>query len=126
MKSKEEVATEINAITYSFAYKKQVVDEIEQGLVSMRQACIKYSLHRQTVQRWFKKYGSFDKKLAAMGGKSPKQEIQVLRKQVKDLELEKEVLDMAIDIVSEIYGEDVRKKYLPESLINGRKAKRKS
>ena len=126
MKSKKEVATEINAITYSFAFKKQIVDEIEQGLVSIRHAFIKYSMHRQTVQRWFKKYGSFDKKLAAMGGKSPKQEILLLRKRVKDLELEKEVLDMAIDIVSEIYGEDVRKKYLPESLTNGRKAKRKS
>ena len=126
MRRKEEVVTEINANSYSYAFKKRVIDEIEQGLVSIRQACIKHNLHHQTVHRWIKKYGSFDRKLAAMGGKSAKQEIQVLRKRIKDLELEKEILDMSIDIVSEVYGEDVRKKYLPESLTNGMKAKRKS
>jgi hypothetical protein len=63
-----------------------------------------------------KKYGNFDKKLREMGGKSPRQELNELRAKLKVSQGENEVLKAIMSIIEEEYGEEVLKKYLPESL----------
>jgi hypothetical protein len=47
-----------------------------------------------------------------MGGKSPKQTIEDLKKQLKAEQYKNEVWKMAMEIVEAEYGVDVKKKYL--------------
>ena len=115
MKKKTEQLAEKESGTYSFAFKKQVIDEIENGLISMNRATHKYHLHRSTLQRWFDKFGNFEKRMYHMGTKTPKQEIIALKRKVKVLEQEKEILQIAMDILKEDFGVEIEKKYLPES-----------
>jgi transposase len=101
---------------YSYAYKMEVVESIENGNLSQNQASKHYGVHRKTISGWIKKYGNFEKKLREMGGKSPKQNIADLRAKLRVSHGENEVLKAVMSIVEEEYGEDVLKKYLPESL----------
>jgi transposase len=116
MKRKTNQSEETGNSTYSFSFKKQVIEEIQNGLITQNRACSKYGLHRSTVQRWFQKMGNFETKMLHMKKMTPKEEIHVLKRMIKTLEQEKEILNLAIDIIEEDSGIDVRKKYLPESL----------
>ena len=112
----ESPAGKITSQGYSYAFKMSVLADVENGLISMNQASIKYKISRSTIQTWIKKYGNLDKKLQQMGGKSAKQEIQELRKQIKELQWQKLILETAIEIVEDEYGMDVKKKFLPKPL----------
>jgi transposase-like protein len=101
---------------YSYAYKMEVVESIENGKLSQNQASKYYGVHRKTISGWLQKYGNFEKKLREMGGKSPKQNIADLRAKLRVAEGENEVLKAVMSIIEEEYGEEVLKKYLPESL----------
>ena len=101
---------------YSYAYKKEVIESIENGKLSQNQASKYYGVHRKTISGWLQKYGNFEKKLREMGGKSPKQNIADLRAKLRVAEGENEVLKAVMRIIEEEYGEEVLKKYLPESL----------
>jgi transposase-like protein len=102
---------------YSHAYKMEVIESIENGKLSQNQASRIYGVHRKTISGWITKYGNFEKKLREMGGKSPKQNIADLRAKLRVSESENQVLKAVMDIIGEEYGEEVLKKYLPESLI---------
>lgn len=112
----ETPAGRITSQGYSYAFKMSVLADVENGLISVNQASIKYDISRSTIQTWIKKYGNLDKKLRQMGGKSAKQEIQELRKQIKELQSQKLILETAIEIVEDEYGVDVKKKFLPKAL----------
>lgn len=101
---------------YSYAYKMEVVESIENGKLSQNQASKYFGVHRKTISGWLQKYGNFEKKLREMGGKSPKQNIADLRAKLRVSEGENEVLKAVMNIIEEEYGEEVLKKYLPESL----------
>lgn len=102
---------------YSYAYKMDVVESITNGKLSQNQASRVYGVHRKTISGWLEKYGNFEKKLREMGGKSPNQNIADLRAKLRVSERENEVLKAVMDIIGEECGEEVLKKYLPESLI---------
>lgn len=102
---------------YSYAYKMEVIESIENGKLSQNQASRIYGVHRKTISGWLQKYGNFEKKLREMGGKSPKQNIADLRAKLRVAEGENEVLKAVMSIIEDEYGEEVLKKYLPESLI---------
>ena len=102
---------------YSYGYKKEILEQIENGKLSQSQASKLYGVHRRTISRWLSKYGNFDKKLKEMGGKSPRQELAELRAKLRVSQGENEVLKAVMGIIGEEYGEEVLKKYLPESLI---------
>jgi transposase len=101
---------------YSYAYKMEVVESIENGKLSQNQASKYFGVHRKTISGWLKKYCNFEKKLREMGGKSPKQNIADLRAKLRVAEGENDVLKAVMSIIEEEYGEEVLKKYLPESL----------
>jgi len=101
---------------YSYAYKMEVVECIDNGKLSQNQASKYYGVHRKTISGWLAKYGNFEKKLKEMGGKSPKQNIADLRAKLRVSEGENEVLKAVMSIIEEEYGEEVLKKHLPESL----------
>ena len=102
---------------YSYAFKMKVIEAVENGKLSQNQASKHFGVHRKTISTWLKKYGNFEKKLKEMGGKSPKQEIADLRAKLRVSESENDVLKAVVDIIQEEYGEDILKKYIPESLI---------
>jgi transposase-like protein len=108
---------------YSYSFKKQVIEEIENGQISMNSASRKYEVSRSTLKRWFDKIGNFDKKLRSMQGKSPGEKIREMKSRIDRLEQEKEILSFAIEMISEEVGTDMLKKYLPESQESIRKRK---
>lgn len=116
MEQKESPATNVTYQGYSWGLKITIIEQVENGQISINQAAIKYGVSRSAIQKWMKRFSNLDKKLRAMGGRSPKQEIKELRKKVAKLETERDILESAIDIIEDEYGVDVRKKFLPESV----------
>ncbi len=103
---------------YSLAFKLQVVDEVEKGLLTWKQSQRKYGIQgRSTVLVWLRKHGTLDwKSKTPMKKKAPpKTYISELEKKIKRLEAEKEILNRAIDIADDILNTEIRKKYLPLS-----------
>jgi len=125
MNRKKPPAESYKYYRYSYSFKKQVIEEIENGQISMNAAALKYEVSRSTIKKWFDKMGNFDKKLRSMQGRSPKQKMLSMKTRIDRLEEEKEILSFAIDMISEEVGTDMLKKYLPESHKNIRKRKEK-
>jgi transposase-like protein len=113
-RKEESQATKITYQGYSWGLKISIIEEIENGQISINQAARKYRVSRTAIQRWMKKYGNLDKKLREMGGRSPKQEISELKKKLKKIELERDILETAIEIIEDEYGVDVKKKFLSQ------------
>lgn len=99
------------------SFKLGVVDEVEKGQLSYKEAQRKYGIQgRSTVLVWLRKHGSLDWKRNGMKGKkTPQQQIKDLEKKIKRLEAEKLILNTAIDIADEMFDTNIRKKYLPLS-----------
>jgi transposase len=101
---------------YSLAFKLQVVDEVEKGLLTYKQSQKNYGIQgRSTVLTWLRKHGSLDwkSKVPMKKKKPPKSYISELEAKIKRLEQEKVVLNRAIDIADEMMDANIRKKYLP-------------
>lgn len=104
---------------YSLAFKLQVVDEVEKGELTYKQAQAKYGIQgRSTVLTWLRKHGRLNWSLGfIMNNKNtPQQEIRELKKKIQRLEAEKAILNMAIDVADDKLGTEIRKKYLALSL----------
>ncbi len=116
---------------YSLSFKLQVVQEVEQGLLSKSQAQHKYGIQSDsTIGRWLKKYGNFDYDYTINPNmsKTPEQRILELEQQVKLLEKQKAraeflaeqadkkaiIFDMMIDVAEEEFNIPIRKKHVPE------------
>lgn len=103
---------------YSLAFKLQVVNEVEKGLLTWKQSQTKYGIQgRSTVLVWLRKHGSLDwtNKRPMKKKAPPKTYISELEAKIKRLEAEKEILNRAIDIADALLHTDIRKKYLPLS-----------
>ena len=112
---KDKVPTKITYQGYSHGFKINVLEEIENGQISTRQAAKKYGISTSGIDKWKKKYGNLDKKLRHMGGLSPQQEIERLKKQLKRAETERDILATAIEIIDDELGIDTKKKFLSSS-----------
>ena len=116
---------------YSMSFKLQVVQEVEQGLLSVSVAKRKYGIQgSHTVTTWLRKYGTFDweNQTPSNMPKSQEQKILELEQKVKLLEKQKKFLehqvdradrkavlfDMMIELAEEEFKIPIRKKYLPE------------
>lgn len=100
------------------AFKLQVVNEVEKGLLTWKQSQVKYGIQgRSTVLVWLRKHGTLDwtSKIPMKKKAPPKTYISELEKKIKRLEAEKEILNRAIDIADELLNTEIRKKYLPLS-----------
>lgn len=103
---------------YTLAFKLQVVDEVEKGELSQHAAVRKYGIQaRSTILTWLRKHGRLNwYQNSPMPKKAtPNKKIRELEKRLKQLEAEKEILNRAIDIADNMFGTDIRKKYLPLS-----------
>tara|TARA_Y100001947_G_scaffold117761_1_gene101845 strand:+ start:85 stop:519 length:435 start_codon:yes stop_codon:yes gene_type:complete len=127
---------------YSYAFKLSVVAEVESGELGIKAAARKYGIQsHSTVTNWLRKYGNFDweNKSSIKMPKSKDQKLYELQQQVKLLEkqkkeLEKQVenadkkaifFDMMIDIAEDELKIPIRKKSLPQQLIDSKLNKKK-
>ncbi len=113
---------------YSLAFKLQLVDEVEKGLLTYKQAQFKYGIQgKSTVLVWLRKHGRLDwSESTEMKKKpTPDKKIKDLERKLKRLEQEKEILNRAIDIADEQFGTEIRKKYLPLSHEASKEQERK-
>ena len=117
IESSVSVHTKRTCSDYSLAFKLGVVDEVEKGQLSYKEAQRKYGIQgRSTVLVWLRKHGSLDWQTNGMKGKkTPQQQIKELEKKIKRLEAEKLILNTAIDIADQMFDTEIRKKCLPLS-----------
>ena len=104
---------------YSYAFKKMVVDQIQNGLISKRQAGFKYLVSPSTIQNWCKTMGNNSKT------KSDKDEIKRLKAKIEELELQKALQQEVFIEVENLGGGDYVKKLLPKQLYNELQEKKK-
>jgi transposase-like protein len=126
MKKKIEPAEKYKFYRYSYSFKKQIIEELENGQLSMNQASKKYNISRSTIQKWFTKMGNLEKRIKGLQGMSPRQKLRDMNARIKRLEQEKEILSFAMEMISEEVGTDMLKKYLPESQEVIKKRKKRS
>ncbi len=101
---------------YSIAFKLQVIDDVEKGRLTYKEAQRHYGIQgRSTVLVWLRKHGSLDwNQSNPMAGKqTPNKKIRELEKRIKRLEAEKLILNTAIDVADELFDTNIRKKFLP-------------
>jgi transposase len=120
---------------YSLSFKLQIVQEIEQGRLSVSGARRMYGIQGSaTVITWLRKHGNFDweNQTPSHMPKTPEQKILELEAKVKLLEKQKAFLeqqasqadqkaiifDMMIDLAEKEYQIDIRKNSSPEQSTN--------
>lgn len=114
---------------YSEAFKKQVVQEFERGLLNKDQLQSKYRIGgKSRVLDWCRKYGKFAYYSPLQNGrpmKDPqKQRIKELEKRLKAAELKLKVYDKLIEITNRELDQNIIKKIeaeLSKSLHQGSK-----
>lgn len=116
---------------YSLSLKLQIVQEIEQGLLTVRGATDKYGVQASsTIRTWLKKYGNFDYQytISKSMPKTPEQRILELEQKVILLEKQKNraehladradkkviLFDMMIDYAEKEFNIPIRKKQEPK------------
>ena len=127
---------------YSYAFKMQVVQEVERGELGINAAQRKYGIQgNATVKTWLLKYGSLDweNKSHLTLEKSPEQKLLELEAKVRLLEkqkasLEKKledtdkkviIFDMMIEVAEQELKIPIRKKSLPQQLTGSKRNKKK-
>ena len=98
----------------SFDLKLSIIDEINNGQISINYAAKKYGISRSSINYWRKKLSNFTSKSKAM---SKNDEIKKLRERIEELEF---IKDFQQDIIADFEvttGLDIAKKSLPETLV---------
>ena len=98
-----------------FELKLLIIDQIQNGQISINHASNKYQVSRSSIQYWIKKYSTLEKK---KNGMSKKDEIKKLKEKIEELEF---VKDFQQDIIADmelITGVDMSKKSLPKTLAD--------
>jgi transposase-like protein len=104
---------------YNLGFKLAVVEQIEKGEMSYKQAQHRYGIQgRSTVLVWLRKHGKLDWKYPRLeimksptARETPAQKIKRLEKELADERLKNEILNRMIDFSDERYGTAIRKKY---------------
>lgn len=111
-----------NGRQVSFDFKLSVIDEINNGLISVNYASKKHNISRSTIDYWRKKLSNYVSKSKGM---SKEQEIKKLRERIEELEFIKDFQQDMIVEFEKITGEELSKKFLPEHLANEIQRKKK-
>jgi transposase-like protein len=114
---------------YTLAFKLAVVDEVEQGAVTYREAQNKYGIQgRSTVLTWLRKHGRMDWSTLSAGDikrggsmvkrelpMTPEQKIKALEMELKDTKLKAELFEAMLEVIRTEYGVKLPKKPLRRS-----------
>ena len=114
---------------YSLGFKLAVVNQVEKGDFTYKQAQIHYGIQgRSTVLVWLRKHGKLDWSKPIYvpnmlkSKETPAQIIKRLERQLEEEKMKNIVLNGMVDIMDKEYGAGLRKKYLSE---HSRKPKKK-
>lgn len=108
---------------YTLAFKLAVVDQVEKGQLTYKQAQRHYGIQgRSTVLVWLRKHGTLDwspKPTKPSMGKraskeTPAERIKRLERELKNEKDKNLILTKMIDIAEQEYGASIRKKYVPK------------
>ena len=109
---------------YTLAFKRAVVDQVEKGQMSYKQAQRHYGIQgRSTVLVWLRKHGKLDWKrqpsAAQIGGYmstetqpalSPEQQIKALQVQLKQANEKAKLFEAMLNVIKTEYGVRLTKK----------------
>lgn len=121
-KPKRQPCRKRNGKQVSFDFKLYVIDEINNGRISVNYASKKHNLSRSTIQYWMKKLSNYESKSKLV---NKDQEIKKLKERNEALEFIKEFQQDMIIEFEKITGEELSKKYLPEHVANEIQRKKK-
>ena len=102
-----------NGKNCSFEFKVFVIDQINNGQISLNFASKKYHVSRSTLDYWRKKLSTNSTQNKAM---SLEQELKKLRARNEELEFIKDFQQDLIANFELVTGKELSKKYLPEQL----------
>jgi len=97
----------------SFEFKTFVIDQINNGQISLNFAAKKYSISRSTIDYWRTKLSNYEAKNKTM---SLLKENKKLRERIEELEFVKDFQQDLIVEFEKVTGEELSKKFLPEHL----------
>ncbi|MFI8380508.1 transposase [Leeuwenhoekiella sp. NPDC079379] len=97
----------------SFELKLMIIDQIQNGQISVNYAAKSYNVSRSSIDYWLKKYSTLDQKKRGM---SKQDEIKKLKDKIEELEFVKEFQRDYIANLENLSGLDLAKKHLPEAL----------
>jgi transposase-like protein len=119
---KKDLCRKRNGREISFDFKLSVIDEINNGLISLNYASKKYNISRSTIEYWRSKLSNYASKSKSM---SKEQEIKKLKERIEELEFVKDFQQDMIVEFEKITGEELSKKFLPEHLAQEIQRKKK-
>jgi len=111
-----------NGKQVSFEFKIFVIEQINNGQISLNYASKKYDISRSTIDYWRKKLSNYTSKSKAM---SKEQEIKKLREENEELKF---IKDFQQDLIAEferVTGKELSKEFLPKHLANEIQKKKK-
>lgn len=111
---------------YTMAFKLAVVEQVEKGELTYKQAQAKYGIQgRTTVLKWLRKHGRQGWGRGASSAAmpinkdptplTPEQQIKALQVQLKQAELKAQFFEAVVDVLKKDYGVRVVKKPLGKS-----------
>jgi transposase-like protein len=112
---KKRCAGKLNGKECSFEFKLFVIEQINNGQISLNFASKKYNISRSTLDYWLKRLSNYTSKTKSMG---LEHENKKLRDRIEELEC---VTDFQKDLIANfeiVTGKELSKKYLPEHLSN--------
>jgi transposase len=115
MKDKKQPCRKTSYKKIGFDLKLTILDQIQNGRISVNHASEKYQVSRSSIDYWIKKYSTLEQKKLGM---SKKDEIKKLKERIEELEF---VKDFQQDIIADmelITGVDLSKKSLPKTLAD--------
>jgi len=96
-----------------FELKLMIIDQIQNGQISINHAAKSYNVSRSSIDYWLKKYSTLEQKKRGM---SKQDEIKKLKDKIEELEFIKEFQRDYIANLENLSGLDLAKKHLPEAL----------
>jgi transposase-like protein len=111
-----------NGKQVSFEFKIFVIEQINNGQISLNFASKKYDISRSTIDYWRKKLINFTSKNKAV---SKDQEIKRLREKLEELEFIKDFQQDLIANFEKVTGKELSKEFLPKHLANEIQRKKK-
>ena len=96
-----------------FDLKLSIIDQINNGQISVNHAAKVYHISRSSITYWMKKLSNFAQ---TKKGMSKNDELKKLKERIEELEFIKDFQQDCIVDFEKITGQELSKKYLPEAL----------
>ena len=134
MKNTSEKKARRSQRDYTMAFKLQVIQEVESGDLTYKQAQKKYGIQgRSTVLVWLRKHGKLNWNTPSQSFimNTPNQKIKELEaklaeaeKRAHQAEQKAKLLDVLIDVAEGEFGFDIRKKSSPKQFKSSQNKKK--